>query len=54
MEILDLDRFIFGFEVKLYNINKPTDHKVETKKPDETEEIKVTASAFSQRRLLIN
>ena len=40
MEILDLDRFIFGFEEKLYNINKPTDNKEETKKPEETEEIK--------------
>lgn len=40
MEVLDLDRFIFGFEEKLYNINKPTDNKEETKKPEETEEIK--------------
>lgn len=40
MEVLDLDRFIFGFEEKLYNINKPIDNKEETKKPEETEEIK--------------
>lgn len=40
MEVLDLDRFVFGFEEKLYNINKPTDNKEETKKPEETEEIK--------------
>ena len=40
MEVLDLDRFIFGFEEKLYNINKPTDNKEETKKPEETDEIK--------------
>lgn len=40
MEVLDLDRFIFGFEEKLYNINKPTDNKEETKEPEETEEIK--------------
>lgn len=40
MEVLDLDRFIFGFEEKLYNINKQTDNKEETKKPEETEEIK--------------
>lgn len=40
MEVLDLDRFIFDFEEKLYNINKPTDNKEETKKPEETEEIK--------------
>lgn len=40
MEVLDLDRFIFGFEEKLYNISKPTDNKEETKKPEETEEIK--------------
>lgn len=40
MEVLDLDRFIFGFEEKLYNINKSTDNKEETKKPEETEEIK--------------
>lgn len=40
MEVLDLDRFIFGFEEKLYNLNKPTDNKEETKKPEETEEIK--------------
>lgn len=40
MEVLDLDRFIFGFEEKLYNINKPTNNKEETKKPEETEEIK--------------
>lgn len=40
MEVLDLDRFIFGFEEKLYNINKPTDNKEETKKPEETEKIK--------------
>ena len=40
MEVLDLDRFVFGFEEKLYNINKPTNNKEETKKPEETEEIK--------------
>ena len=40
MEVLDLDRFVFGFEEKLYNINKPTDNKEETKKPEETDEIK--------------
>ena len=40
MEVLDLDRFIFDFEEKLYNIKKPTDNKEETKKPEETEEIK--------------
>lgn len=40
MEVLDLDRFVFGFEEKLYNINKPTDNKEETKKPEKTEEIK--------------
>ena len=40
MEVLDLDRFIFGFEEKLYNINKPIDNKEETKKTEETEEIK--------------
>mgnify|MGYP001045348321 FL=1 len=40
MEVLDLDRFVFGFEEKLYNINKPTDNKEETKKPETSEEIK--------------
>ena len=40
MEVLDLDRFVFGFEEKLYNINKPTDNKEETKKPEENDEIK--------------
>lgn len=40
MEVLDLDRFVFGFEEKLYNIDKPTDNKEETKKPEETDEIK--------------
>lgn len=40
MEVLDLDRFVFGFEEKLYNINKPTDNKEETKKPEETDKIK--------------
>ena len=40
MEVLDLDRFVFGFEEKLYNINKPTDNKEETKKPEESDEIK--------------
>lgn len=40
MEVLDLDRFVFGFEEKLYNIDKLNDKNDDTKDQEENDEIK--------------
>ncbi len=54
MEVLDLDRFIFGFEEKLYNINKPTDDEEDTKDPNISEEIKYNVLDIDFDKLINN
>lgn len=54
MEVLDLDRFIFGFEEKLYNISKPTDDNEDIKDPDISEEIKYNVLDIDFDKLISN
>lgn len=54
MEVLDLDRFIFGFEEKLYNISKPADDKEDIKDPDISEEIKYNVLDIDFDKLINN
>lgn len=54
MEVLDLDRFIFGFEEKLYNISKPTDDNEDIKDPDISEEIKYNVLDIDFDKLINN